>query len=302
MKRDDVLNELYSSRFWKDIKVDFVKEAKRVRTMKEQADFLNKYSYYMLYNSPMSTIKGRALDMRKELIKSGIKEGSPLVSFFKLHTNLYTSMNNKYAKKIEDKLSKDNNKREDEKINYFELLQQNIQKLLNGINDSDTITVSNNSRISREIAYQKIIVLALATGRRQIEIMKLLELRKKKENALYLNLAKKKNSDDDSIVAPIFIDINLAKKFLKDIKEEFKTNELTNKQVNSKFNGSVAKSLYRYLDEDIATKGFHFLRAVYAEACYQKFGGDAEKNVYFQEILGHSVKLNAGHSYEAKIK
>ncbi len=298
MKRNDVLNELYDSRLWKDIKKDFVSGAKRVRTMQEQAEFLNKYSFYLLYESPMSTIKGRALEMRKELINSGIKEDSPILSFFKLHTNIYTSMNKKYSDKVADKLT--NVKNDD--VNYYKLATSIIAGLIDNIKDSDTMSVSNNSRKSRELAYQKLIVLALATGRRQIEIMKMLELRKKGNEVQYLNLAKKKDSDNDSIIAPILIDLKIAKKYLDDIKKEFGTAELTNKQVNSKFNGSVSKSLFRYLDEKIAKKGFHYFRSIYAEACYEKFGNNTDRNIYFQKVLGHELKLNAAHSYQAKTK
>jgi len=300
MKRNDVLNELYGSRLWKDIKTDFVAEAKKVKTLEQQAEFLNKYSYYMIYESPMSTIKGRTLDMRKELLSSGIKENNPILSFFKLHTNLYANMNQKYSDKVKEKLTKIDT--DIIKINFLKLAEETITNLIKNISDNDTMTVSNNSRKSRELAYQKIAVLAIATGRRQIEIMKLLEMRKKGDEVHYLNLAKKKDSGDDSIIAPIFMDLNLAKKYLTDIREEFGTAELTNKQVNSKFNGSISKSLYRYLPENIAKKGFHFMRAIYAEACYQKFGKDTDKNLYFQKVLGHEVKINAGHSYQAKIK
>ncbi len=298
MKRNDVLNELYGSRFWKDVKVDFISEAKRIRTMKEQAEFLNKYSFYLLYESPMNTIKGRGLEMRKALIQGGISEDNPILNFFKIQSNIYENLNKKYDNERKEKLLNG----DDNNISYTDIAEKTIKELINNIEHNDVLNISNNSKKSRELAYQKMIVLALATGRRQIEILKMLEISKKKENALYKNLAKKKESDSDSIIAPIFIDVNIAKKYLKAVKEEFSTENMTNKQVNSKYNGSISKALYRYLNDDIAKRGFHFLRAIYAESCYEKFGNGADKNIYFQKVLGHEIKINAGHSYQAKTK
>ena len=296
MKRNDVLKELYGSRFWKDIKSDFVAEAKKANNMKKQADFFAKWSYYYMYDSPTSTIKGRSLEMRKALIEGGLKDNSPILEFFKMPSELYTQMNKKYDEERAEKLLND----EKSEVKYADLADKLLKDLLSNINDNDTLTMSNNSRQSRELAYQKLIVLAIATGRRQIELLKMLEISKKKDLAIYKNLAKKKDSDADSVVAPILIDVNIAKRFLNDVKAEFQTAELTNKQVNSKYNASISKALFRYLPDNIANKGFHFLRALYAEACYEKFADGADKNLYFTEVLGHELKLNAAHSYQAK--
>jgi len=297
MKRNDLLVEVYGSRLWKDIKADFLIEAKRANNMVKQSEFFSKWNYYYMYETPISTIKGRSLEMRKALAEANIKENSPLYEFFKLPSSVYHSINKKYDEDRKEKLLSD-----DKDIDYSKISDKLLKDLLEDINDKDTLEISNNSSKSRGLAYQKLIILAIATGRRQIEILKMLELSKKKSEAIYKNLAKKKNSDKDSIVAPILIDIKIAKKYLNDIKEEFKTADMTNKQVNSKYNGSIKKSLFRYLPKDIADKGFHFLRALYAETCYKKFGGTMDKNIYISEILGHELKLNSAHSYQAKTK
>ena len=250
-----------------------------------------------MYDSPTTTIKGRSLEMRKALINGGLKENSTLLEFFKMPSEIYTQMNKKYDEERAEKLLND----EKNEVKYADLADKLLKDLLSNINDNDTLTMSNNSRQSRELAYQKLMVIAIGTGRRQIELLKLLEISKKKDEAIYKNLAKKKESDADSVTAPILIDVNVAKRYLSDIKEEFKTAEMTNKQVNSKYNGSISKALFRYLPDNIAERGFHFLRALYAEACYEKFADKKiDKNLYFTEILGHELKLNAAHSYQAK--
>lgn len=297
MKRNEIIVDIYSSRQWKTIKADFVNEAKKANTLLKQAEFFSKWSFYYMFDSPISTMKGRGLEMRNTLIEGGIKEDSSLLEFFKLPSILYTSINEKYDEDRKEKLLSD-----DKEINFEKISDTLLKDLMSDIEDKDVLELSNNSSKIRELAYQKLIVLAIATGRRQIEILKMLELSKKKDEAIYKNLAKKKESDNDSIVAPILIDINTAKKYLNDIKEEFQTAELTNKEVNSKYSGSIKKSLFRYLPDEIADKGFHFLRALYAETCYKKFGGSMDKNIYISEILGHELKLNSAHSYQAAIK
>jgi len=305
MKRNDVLSEIYGSRFWKDIKSDFVSEAKKANTLKKQAEFFAKWSYYYMYESPTTTIKGRSLEMRKALLGGGLKDNSPILEFFKMPSEIYTQMNKKYDAQTEKILDEKEKKRkesnENDKINYAKMADELLKDLLSNIERNDISELSNNSRPDRELAYQKLIVLAIGTGRRQIELLKLLEISKKKDLAIYKNLAKKKSTDPDEVVAPILIDVNIAKRYLADIKKEFGTAELTNKQVNSKYNGSIQKALFRYLPDDIAEKGFHFFRALYAEACYEKFGNGTDENMYFMKILGHTVKINPGHAYQAKI-
>lgn len=295
MTRDNVIEAVYDETKFKNIKIKMIKEAKRVRTMKHLAEFCSKYSYYFMFDTPISTLKNRSLEMRKALIAGGIDEDSPIIEFFKLPSPIFTAM---HKKEDEIVLSNLENAKEDN-TNYAVLSDKIISKLTNMLENDKVINESNNSNSERDKAYAELMLLAVATGRRQIELLKLLEISKKKNEAEYKNLAKKKESDKDSIVAPILIDVHIAKKYLKHIREVFKTEDMTNKQVNSKYNGSISKAIQRYLSE-FNIKSFHEFRKIYAEACYEKFGKSEDKNMYFQEILGHEIRLNAAHNYQAK--
>jgi len=295
MTRNEVLKELYGTTQLKQMKDDFVKEAKKVRTLHNMAEFLSKWNYYFMYETPTTTLKGRSLELRKILINGGIKEDNPIIEFFKMPSEIYTFMNKKDNKKVEENLKKAETDNED----YWKLANNIIKKLSHHIEDKILLNTSNNSDDEKELAYLKVLLLSLATGRRQIEIMKMLEISKKKDMAEYKNLAKKKKDDKNSVVAPILIDVNIAKKYLKDIREVFQTETMTNKQVNSKFNAVVKNALKRYLPE-LGGEGLHYFRKIYAEACYFKFGKNAPKNKYFTDILGHEFKANSAHHYEAK--
>ena len=295
MNRDEVLTVLYGSKFWKEIEPNFLSEAKKVKSLNQQSAFFSKWSVYLWFDSEYNTIKNRSLQLRKSLIKGGFDEDTSLVNAFKLPSLLHKQKNDEYSEKIKDKLDNLSNDK-----NYLAIAEFILKDLVENIESDDVLNISNNSKKSRELAYQKLIVLAVATGRRQIELLKMLEISKKKDFAEYKNLAKKKSSDNDSVVAPILIDVNIAKKYLKDIRDEFQTEKMENKAINSKYNNSIKKALFRYLDDEIADKGFHFFRALYAESCYQKFNVKEDKNLYFTKILGHEFKVNSAHSYQTK--
>jgi len=297
MNRDEVLIVLYGSKFWKEIEPNFLSEAKKVKTLNQQSAFFSKWSVFLWFDSEYNTIKNRSLQLRKSLTKGGFDEDSHLVNVFKLPSLLHKQKNDEYAEKIKNKLDNLDNKKD---INYVEITDLILKDLIENIESDDVLNISNNSKKSRELAYQKLIVLAISTGRRQIELLKMLEISKQKDLAIYKNLAKKKSSDNDSVVAPILVDIKLAKRYLKDIRDEFKTENMENKAINSKYNNSIKKALFRYLDDEIADKGFHFFRALYAESCYQKFNIKEDKNLYFTKILGHEFKVNSAHSYQTK--
>jgi hypothetical protein len=297
MKRDEVLESVCGSKFWKDIKKDFVSEAKRVRTLKMQSEFLTKWSYYYMFETPISTVKGRGLTMRKELLKNNVDDET-LLNFFKVPTATYQVISSKADEVLKNKL--DENSSKESTTDYQELVERLIDRLSNNIENNYSNNNSNNSKIERELAFQKLFLVALATGRRQIEIMKMLEISKKKDEAIYRNLAKKKDSEN-FVIAPILFDVFKIKKYLVEIREEFKTENMTNKQINSKYNASIKKAILRYIPE-IANDGFHFLRSLYAEYCYQKFAKNQDKNMYFQEVLGHEISLNSAHNYQAKVK
>ncbi len=296
MQRNEVFKTVYGSHLWNVISIDFVKDAKRVKTMAQMSEFAQKWSLYVYFDATVNTLKSRISELRSTLKNKNVRV--EVVDMFLLPTALYTKMNLEQSAKVKEVLlsSESNN------IDYTQLFENITTQMITDITNKEVSTNSNNSNENRELTYKKLIVVALATGRRQIEILKTLTLTKKKENAFYNGLVKKKSVEFGSIVAPILIDISIVKKYLKDIRDEFKTEYMKNKEINSKFNASIGKSLLRYLPENLENKQFHFLRAIYAEVCFQKFGENTDKNTYFSEVLGHEDSLNPAHNYQAKIK
>lgn len=294
--RSKLLNSVFGATHWKDLKNVFVDEAKKIKGKKEAFEFSNKWLFYLYFDSSNYTLKNRSLEMRKELSNNDIDEA--VVNLFKLPGEYYNVLNAKDEEVVKQVLTDDF--RSD--FNYLSFVEKTIENFINVIEKKEVVLKSSAQTMERELAYYKLFVLALATGRRQIEILRSLELQKKKDLVVYNGLAKKNNKELAKVDAPILMDLSIAKKYLKDIREQFPISEaMTNKEVNSKYNGSIGKALVRIFAE-LEIKEFHFFRTCYAEACYSKFGGDKDKELYFAEILGHEIALNHTHNYLAKGK
>lgn len=294
--RSKLLNSVFGATHWKDLKIVFVDEAKKLKGKKEAFEFSNKWLFYLYFDSSNYTLKNRSLEMRKELEKNEIDE--IVINLFKLPGEYYNALNAKDEEIVKAVLTDDFKS----DFDYEKFCDETIKKFIEVISLKEISLNSSSQNMNRELSYYKLFVLAIATGRRQIEILRSLELSKKKELVSYSGLAKKNNKEFAKVEAPILMDLNLAKKYLKDIREEFLiTDEMTNKNVNSKYNGSIGKALIRVFT-DLEIKEFHFFRTCYAETCYKKFGGAKDKELYFAEVLGHEISLNHTHNYLAKGK
>jgi len=306
MERDLVIGELYKNTKWNKLEEEFVKEAKKLRTTKQVAEFSAKWSFYLYYNTSDSSLKSRSLVMRKALEKAGIDKSNVAYTILSLPSGFYKLLNQESSKKVIEKLE-DKEVRELDNIDYAVETEKLIDFLVNKINTISDKDVGNNTTVEKQQAYLKLFVIALATGRRQVEILKTLTINKKGEMAVYSGLAKKKKSDSDKITAPILYDISVIKSYLKDVRKEFDTENMDNRKINQKYSGIINKAFEKYItsNEDfewLKGKGVHFLRAMYAETCYAKFGENSDKETYMAKVLGHEVKLSAVKNYQAKIR
>lgn len=292
MTRIDYLNEVFGLTMWKDLQVVFIDEAKKVKTKSDLIEFANKWVFFMVFDSSIHTIKNRSKDMRDILSQENLQD---YITLFKIDSSIYGSIKKEYEKKVKENLevSSDNNS------NHSKFTEDNIKMLINNIDNGITLSKSNMSKLKDEIFYQKLFVLALATGRRQIELLKTLNFKKKKELAVYEGLSKKRNDDETTCEAPILIDIFLAKKYLNDIREylkDYNIENLTADQINSKFNGRIGNAIKRY----IGNYNFHYFRSCYAHTCYEKNKIKIEKSLYFTQILGHKDVILPAHAYTSK--
>lgn len=290
MNREKILSVVYGSHMWKDIKVSFIDEAKKVNTKNDVMKFVNKYMLFMVFDSSIHTIKNRSADLRKELKENDLEF---LCDGFTLDGSIYGSIKQEYKEKIIEENKVSNN------FNHLEFLNTTIKNLTENIDNKVSLSKSNMSKLEDELFYQKLFVLALATGRRQIELLKTLTLKKKKDLAVYQGLSKKRNDDISFCEAPILIDIKIAKHYLNDIREyleKYNVQSLSANQINSKLNGRIGNAIKRYIGD----YKFHFFRSCYAHSCYTKFKIKSDKVDYFTQILGHKEEILPAHAYTSK--
>lgn len=291
MNRQQYMDEVFNFGSWKDIQNVFLSEAKKVNTKSDICEFASRWVFFMVFDSSIHTIKNRSKEIRDLLTANNLED---LIPLFKIEGAIYGSIKKDYANKIKDKMEVSTNE-----FNHTKFTRDTIAKLTENINKGIGLSKSNMSKIEDEIFYQKLFVLALATGRRQIELLKTLSLKKKKELAVYDGLSKKRNDDETSCEAPILIDIKIAKKYLDDIRlylANYNVENMTADAINSKFNGRIGNAIKRY----IGSYNFHFFRACYAHTCYTEIGTNLEQSLYFQKILGHKEVILTAHSYTTK--
>lgn len=290
MNRQEYLDLVFNFSNWKDIKVSFIDEAKKLKTKNDIMEFASKYLMFMVFDSSVFTIRNRSKEMRDLLIENNLEE---LVSLFKIDKNIYMGIKKDYNKNLKEDFKVSND------FDHKEFTQKTIKELINNIDNNIILSKSNMSKLEDELFYQKLFVLALATGRRQIELLKTLSVKKKKDLVIYEGLSKKRNDDIESCEAPTLIDIKILKKYLSDVRDylsKYDVENMTANQINSKFNGRIGNAIKRY----IGNYNFHFFRSCYAHACYEELKIKGDITIYFSEILGHKEIILPAHAYTSK--
>ncbi len=294
MTRQDYLIEVHGTSLWKEISQKFIKEGKQVKTINEALKFTNKWCMFLYYDSSIHTIKNRSKEMRDLLSESNLNN---LIDGFRIDASIYGLLKQNYKDKIKGDLEVSNSK--ESIFNHLEFTQNEIKKLEERIKNKDLIMTSNSANEESELFYLKLFLLGLATGRRQIELLQTLEISKKKDLAVFKGLSKKRDEKEFFCEAPILIDIFEAKKLLSDVREylsKYGIEKMNNNQINSKFNGRIGVALKRY----IGNYTFHYLRSCYAHTCFELYGGNEEKALYFQKILGHKEEILPAYAYTSK--
>lgn len=294
MTRSEYLIEVFGSTLSREIYPNLIKEAKAVKTINDTCKFSSKWVFFLVYDSAIHTIKNRSKEIRDLLIENNLEN---LVDIFKIEGAIYGLLKNNYKDKVKEDLKVSNNS--ENNLNHLDFASKTIAKLRKMINEKDIKLSSNSSNEESEMFYLKLFLLAIATGRRQIELLKNLEISKKKELAVFKGLSKKRDENDFVCEARILIDVFEAKKLLSDIREylaKYNVENMNANQINSKFNGRIGNALKRYL----GNYTFHFLRSCYAHSVYELYGEGEDRTLYFQKILGHKEEILPAFAYTSK--
>jgi hypothetical protein len=292
-----LFKNLYGTNNWNKIKDDFKSDLNGCKAKDDLILLHNRYIPYLWLERALNTVLAKYTELRNIIKDSDNKHKNfALDKVFQLGNkdkdkSIY-QVNNKHQK------AKVVRKNKDDKIEISYKIIENIVIDLKYKIDNNDFELYRNQNLNIVKSYHIALLLGLCTGRRQIEILKTLSIFKDKDDVLFGGIAKKINIDTKFKSKLLFINIKEAKHYLKNLRKTLNLDDLTNREVNQKFSGSLNIALNKYIknfiDRDFK---FHELRKIYAEVCYIKFGGSMDKDLFYKNILSHEVEPTSATHY-----
>jgi integrase len=307
MENVELSNALYGVNRWSDIKELFVSDFKKCRTNDDINKLYNKYIPYIWYGRALNTVIKKYTEFRALIAEIDNKHSKYALETVFLMGE--TTVNNKpfnkgiygitISKAKDKQLSKTTN---DLKEIDLKLVEKLVHTLKDKI-DNDDFVVASSQKFEMVKAYHLIILLALATGRRQVELLKTLEIdynKNRKQKIYFKGIVKKgsKNTDKEAGVI-LFLTVQETKKYLNMLRKLLPVQDMPNTKINQKYNGVIANALVRYTKDIIGFElKFHDLRSIYAEYAWETLGdGYTNKATFFDMVLNHKVEPTTADNY-----
>ena len=276
-----------------EINAMMLRDFNKIKSYVDIIKVMKKYTPYVyLLNSPDYT-KQRYFQVKKVIDKSDLapKYKKILTESFTAPVGFYAGMNDLRELRLENKKDSGDN------VINFDLTK--FDEIVAKLYDLGTDKTLKNypyklgARQSKEQirAYYLATYLALTTGRRLVEILKTLELRKYRNNLKAKGIAKKEdNTTSYDLIA--LDDLDKILSAYKELRRIFDTSDLTKRQVNQKHNAKFNQFLRDKIfpNSDLS---FHDLRKIYLLKAFEKFGNNENFDNFAEKALLHDVKLDA---------
>jgi len=276
-----------------EIKAMMLRDFNKIKSFKDIIKVMQKYMPYVyLLNSPDYT-KQRFFEVSKVINETKLpnKYKSTLKDGFLAPEGYYEAMN-----LLREVRLKEENKNKNNTINFeLDKFDENIANLYEMGMDKDlkNYPYKLGARQTKDDvrAYYLATYLALTTGRRLIEILKTMELRKYR-NKLKIKGIAKKGDENKSFDLIALDDLEKILNTWRELRNIFNASDLTNRQVNQKFNARFNEFLKTKIfpNSDLT---FHDLRKIYLLKAYEKFGNNENFDNFAEKALLHDVKLDA---------
>ena len=297
-------HKIYGVTKSKDILNTFEKSLGRVRYPADAYRLRIHYEPFISFGRSVSTIKNVINDFKRIIKNSNISDTKKkwLISAFSLPEGYYYAVNEASEKALEQR--KEEGEKSDFSIDEFEkavsdLYEKGMDKSLKFWNKK------LGSRQTPELirAYHLATYLALVTGRRLVEILKTMKLRKYRNSVRISGILKKKEKDD-SYDLLVLDDPNKVVEALRELRKIFNCTELNEKQCSKKYSAIFSRFVRDYFKREIS---FHDLRALYGEVAYaknrEKLAAEGiEKSDFVEAILLHEKTIRPVDFYLKKIK
>jgi len=300
MKNTDLFKELYGSNAWKDIKEQFNKDFKACRSRNDVVKVSNKYVPYMFTRDSLNTITSKITEIRNEIksLNSKFSDYALEFAFSFGDENTEKGIYGVKAKRSRKKLI-EKHKGERKEIT-LKAVKKLVKTLKERIDSNDFKDITHKAQTEEQVkAYHLAIVLGLATGRRQVELLKTFSLSTRKGQPYFKGIVKKGSSDTEEYEGSIiFISPQDAKKYLNELRKILNVSVLDNKTINQKYNAMFNKALVKYSSEIIGIDlKFHDLRKIYAESAFSLSGTNMDRDLFFKDVLKQKVEPTTATNY-----
>jgi len=290
MDNRDILLELYGTRDINEIAEKFAKEVKK-RGAKVEEVVMN-YMPALWLGQSFGTVATRYSALRKALKGSRNPNAKKALAILNFPTKGFDIL----KKKSDEGAMERKNSLSFDKDGVDAL----IAKLHEMIEKKDYPAPSSRQKPEQIEAYWLAAYLALVTGRRFTEILKTMEIEKHGTKVTIRGLLKKDPAENDLENACLLDDYTFIKKALirlrKILPSDIETMSVdeVGKKYSYRFNRYLKEKIFG--GEDIS---FHDLRAMYAEACWQRYGEESgmSKEDFIGFVLGHKKFVTATDHY-----
>lgn len=295
---EETVKIFYGVSSLKDVREQFKDELLNCNERKDVLRVITKYiPYCWMGGRKIKTVARYYADMRN-VIKDVNDEYQDLaLELFSVPVDVYERIKKADTEKVLEKL--DTQETFDLIIieNTINILKKYINTALElgteaTVEDykNNGVPIAKQQKVEQARAYLFASYLALTTGRRNTEILKNLELVKKKDGWYYKGVDKKGVPDIEIKAVALDDDFKFLNSLLEQLRKDVKTDNLTNQEVNSKYNHIFNRSFKRITGLNYT---FHDAREIYAEIAYIRYGKkkntEREEQDYKADILGHEI-------------
>jgi len=288
-----IYKNIYGTDKASEIKEMMLRDFNKIKSFKDIIKVMQKYMAFIYLLNSADFTKQRFFEVKKVVDETNLPEKykSVLREGFLAPQGFYRAMNEIRELRLNEQKENENNK-----INFDITEFDNIvAKLYEMGMDKDLKNYPYRlgaRQTKNDIrAYYLATYLALTTGRRLIEILKTMELRKYKDKLKIKGIAKK-GEENKTYDLLVLNDINKILKAYKELRNIFDTSNLTNREVNQKFNARFNDFLKNKIFPN-SNLTFHDLRKIYLLKAYMKLGNKENLDNFAEKILLHDVKLDS---------
>jgi len=249
-----------------------------------------KYSIAIFYKYALNSISNNLNDYRRVIIKNGGKYESNALAFFTVEG--VGAMKDKDSRETK-KVIRENIRLGENDMVAPQTVIDSIQSLNKELREK-SYTIARNQTEEQVRAYRIVTMLGLSTGRRFTELLKTLEIAKHGKKTTFSGLLKGNNDTIEGNI--IALEYKEVKKYLKELREFAKTENMTESEVNAKYAKVFNNAMKRLGYENVK-----YTRFLYSQAggqLFQEEGETLEQTI--TRILGHKEVFTASLSYAGK--